>query len=95
MSLFLELSEELNLANMCESCAELFVELLNCCFACFTCQSARKDPSEEVKIHLEDKERNMRRLSVSNIEAVAIKKEILGIDGSAHIFSNSRDLRSF
>jgi len=76
-----ELSDELNLANMCESCAELFVELLNCCFACLTCQSARKDPSEEVKIHLEDKERNMRRLSTSNIATVPIQKEILGIDG--------------
>ena len=95
MSIFLELSDELNLANMCESCAELLVEMLNCCFACFTCQSARKDPAEEVKIHLEDKERNMRRLSTSNIESIPIKKEIVEIDGSARHFASSRDSTQF
>jgi len=89
-----ELSDELNLANMCESCAELLVELLNCCFACFTCQSARKDPAEEVKIHLEDKERNMRRLSTSNIESIPIKKEILGIDGRRQSMTSSSRRKS-
>lgn len=89
-----ELSDELNLANMCESCAELLVELLNCCFACFTCQSARKDPAEEVKIHLEDKERNMRRLSTSNIESIPRKKEIVGIDGRRQSMSSSSRRKS-
>ena len=65
---FLELSDELNLANVCESCSELLIEMLNCCFACFTCQSARKDASKEVKLHLQDKERYKRRKSVDKID---------------------------
>ncbi|CAG5100011.1 Oidioi.mRNA.OKI2018_I69.XSR.g16801.t1.cds [Oikopleura dioica] len=72
-----ELSDEFSIANMCESCSELFVEVLNCCFACLTCQNARKDSGEESRIHLEDKERNIRRMSGSNIrDSIPIQEEI-------------------